>query len=254
CPRSVGSSFPSLAPYVKNDAIIKGTGNIFRICPRRVTMKDCQRVYRQEERAFNECQNLVRNEIPSILFANRKFRQRSNVKLLAEVRERNKSPDNIRCFKSLQNANEPLLSKLPRYCSDKKVRDLLYERKLKLTGDHGCEDLGVKAELSLNADTPLIVDLDSLHTVFVDEMSYHFFTTDGLQILHLRSTVKRGINEETEWIADREGMQGSMKISEVLDNSETQKASRAGNSPLQTIHMRYKVCPFMKNLSQLRNL
>ncbi|RKF82595.1 hypothetical protein GcM3_023032, partial [Golovinomyces cichoracearum] len=251
---SVRLDFPRLIPYIKNDAIITGTGNIYRICPGKVTMKDCQRVYRLEKRAFDECQNLVRNEKSSILFAKRKIRPRSTVKLLAEVRERNKSPGGIRCFNSLQNANEPSLSKLPRDCLDEKVRDLLYGRKLKLTGDHGCNDLGVEAELSLNADIPLTVDLDSLHSMFVDERSYHFFTTDGMQILHLRSTVKKGINKKTEWIAEREGMQGSIKISEVLDNSKTGKASRRGFFPFQTIYMRYQVCPFMKNLSLSRNV
>ncbi|RKF64473.1 hypothetical protein GcC1_131023, partial [Golovinomyces cichoracearum] len=254
CPLSVGLDFPSLAPYVKNDASIKGTGNIFRICPGRVTMEDCQRVYRAEKFGFDECQNRVQNAIPSILFVERKFRQRSNVKLLVEVRERNKSPDSIRCFNSLQSANEPSLSKLPRDCSHEKVRDLLYGRKLKLTGDHGCEDLGVKAELSLNADIPLTINLNRRPLAFLKGGIYHFFTTDGMQILHLRPTVMGKINEKTEWIAEREGTQGTMKISEVLENSETPMAYQAQRLPTRFGSIRYQVCPFTKNLSSSRNV
>ncbi|RKF58044.1 hypothetical protein GcM3_184038, partial [Golovinomyces cichoracearum] len=254
CPLSVGLDFPSLAPYIKNDAIIKGTGNIFRICPGRVTMEDCQRVYRMEKFGFDECQNLIRNGIPSILFAKRKIKPRSTVKLLAEVRKRNESPDSIRCFNSLQSANEPSLSKLPRDCSHDKVRDLLYGRKLKLTGDHGCNDLGVDAQLSLNADIPLTIDLNRRPLAFLKGKTYHFFTTDGMQILHLRPTVMGRINKKTEWIADREGTQGTMKISEVLDNLETPMAYHAQRLPTLFGSMRYQVCPFMKSLSLSRNV
>ncbi|RKF56738.1 hypothetical protein GcM3_193036 [Golovinomyces cichoracearum] len=194
----------NLSPYVESSGSITGMGNIFEICPGKVTLEDCTRVYPNfASYEYSSCSQLVRRKISAILFPRERTKKRQMTTLFNEVTMRNKSPVSMKCYESLQNGNEKSLSKLPAECTHAIVRDLIYGRKVILTGNYNCDDPGVKPLVTLNADIPFSIRLDHYHLMFWDKNRMRLFTTDGMHILHLHSEGGNRNGREMEWLALR---------------------------------------------------
>ncbi|RKF79588.1 hypothetical protein GcM3_054029 [Golovinomyces cichoracearum] len=199
-----GWDIDHILPYVESSGSIKGMGNVFEICPGKVTLEDCTRVYpKYASYELYSCSKLAQQKKSAILFPHERTIKRQMTTLFDEVTTRNKSPVSMKCYESLQNGNEKSLSKLPAECTHPIVRDLIYGRKVMLTGDCSCNVPGVKPLVSLDADIPLEIPLDNYHVMFWEENRMRLFTTDGMQILHLQSMGGKKSREEFKWIATR---------------------------------------------------
>ncbi|RKF80817.1 hypothetical protein GcM3_042042 [Golovinomyces cichoracearum] len=122
------SRFKKVTPYIENNAEINGGENLFKICPREVTLGDCTRVYNEKSKEYQYCANYARSNKPVILFPPKRTKKRSMEMLFGEVAVRNKSPESMACFESLKS-EKPKLSKLYDTCTHEIVRDLIYEGK-----------------------------------------------------------------------------------------------------------------------------
>ncbi|RKF54071.1 hypothetical protein GcM3_212048 [Golovinomyces cichoracearum] len=245
---SINEDFPRLSEYVKSSAIIKGEGNMFEICPGKVTDEDCKRAYpRKDIHEYKLCSDVVRFNKPAILFPHEETRKWSWKTLSGEVNARNNLPDSIECFKSLKDGNKHSLSNLPDKCTHAIVKDLIYARKVKLIGNYGCHDLNMNELVSLNADIPLKIKLDTYHVRFADQKGSYSFTTDGMQILHLHSIGREAIGRRTTWIAVREGTTGTMRILDTIKNVMTKEAYKSLYFQSHLMQLKYEVCPFIKN-------
>ncbi|RKF81727.1 hypothetical protein GcM3_032039 [Golovinomyces cichoracearum] len=252
---SVNKDFPRLSEYVKSSAIIKGEGNVFEICPEKITDQDCKRVYPIENsRGYKLCSDFVQSNKPAILFPPEKSMKRSWTTLSGEVNTRNNLPDSIECFKSLKDGNKHSLSNLPNKCTHAIVKDLIYARKVKLNGKYGCYDrsmdrqVSFKVLVSLNADIPLEIMLDTYHEKFEEKRGYYFFTTDGMQILHLHTIGREEFGGRTTWTAVREGTPGTSRILDTLTNVKKNRTYRPSNVQNTHIQIKYEACPSLSNL------
>ncbi|RKF81993.1 hypothetical protein GcC1_019041 [Golovinomyces cichoracearum] len=242
---SVNKNFPRLSEYVKSPAIIKGKGNVFEICPGKITNQDCKRVYPDENsEGYKFCSSLVRAGKDVILFPRRRTKLRSQTTLLDEVMVRNNLYGSIECFKSLTDGNKHSLSNLPNTCTHAIVKDFIHARKTKLIGEYGCQDSNMKKLVSLNADIPLKIMLDTYHEKFEEKTGYYFFTTDGMQILHLHTIGREEFGGRTTWITVREGTPGTLRIHDTLRNVKKNRTYKPSN--VQKIKIKYEVCPSLR--------
>ncbi|RKF81722.1 hypothetical protein GcM3_032033 [Golovinomyces cichoracearum] len=247
---SVNKDFPRLSAYVKSSATIKGRGNVFEICPEKITDQDCKRVYPIENSpGYKLCSDLVQSNKPAILFPPEESKKRLLTTLSGEVIARNNLPDRIECFKSLKDGNKHSLSNLPNTCTHAIVKDLIYVRRVKLIGKYGCQnkymDMLVSSNVlvSLNADIPLKITLDTYHEKFEERNDYYFLTTDGMQILHLYSAGREELRGRMTWIAVREGTPGTSRILDTLTNVKKNRTLKQPNVQNSHIEIKYEACP-----------
>ncbi|RKF77612.1 hypothetical protein GcC1_062017 [Golovinomyces cichoracearum] len=246
---SLNENFSHLSDFIKSPARIKGVGNVFEICPEKVTLEDCELVYPSlESSEYISCSFLANKKKPAILFPLQRSKEQSLIKMFKKGTRRNKSPTSLACLQSLNDGKEKLLSKLSDRCTHDIIRDLMYSRMLKLTGSNSCDDLGLDTKYSLEADIPLIIRLDKYHIIFENQNSFHIFTTDGFQILHLHTTGSQGIEERSRWIAVREGTESTMRIPHIIRKIDSKEPYMIQYFLGSHLNVRYKVCPFMKSL------
>lgn len=243
---SIEKIFPLLKPYVKNFATIKQAGNVFEICPGPVVQDDCTRVYSNKlNRNYGECLIYVQRQKKAIIFPEQTYNGRSMNTFINEVITRNMYPDSIACFRSLQSGRVESLSELPYECTHAIIKDLLYERKVTLIGKYGCNSIKFKPSVSLNADIPLIVDLDFYQIIHKYGVGFHGFTTDGMQILYLYRSGYKLIEGRAIWTAAREGADGTMRIRDAVEHMIPEIGHRIFYLEKKPVHLIYKDCPFI---------
>ncbi|RKF71551.1 hypothetical protein GcC1_098015 [Golovinomyces cichoracearum] len=212
--------FHHISPYVANHVRITGRGNVYKICPGRVTLGSCLRAADSViSQLFWRCLQVVIAKRPAILFPEKRIKIRSSMTTFSEIAKRNTAQTTIACHEKLKHGKIWKFSKLPKECSHAIVRDLIYEKHVSLIGTCQCTIKDSNTSVLLLADKPLKIRLDGVHEAYIQDFSSHFFTTDGSHILFFKSL--SGLEQHTEvWIAKKIEKEHIMALENLMNEKQ----------------------------------